>query len=51
MSKFRALVYNIEKLRKEMNRKEILERALAIEIAEGRLHKSIPYGELKATWK
>ena len=33
-----------EKLRKEMNRKEILERALAIEIAEGRLHKSIPYG-------
>lgn len=40
-----------EKLRKEMNRKEILERALAIEIAEGRLHKSIPYGELKATWK
>lgn len=39
-----------EKLRKEMNRKEILERALAIEIAEGRLHKSIPYGELKATW-
>lgn len=40
-----------EKLRKEMNRKEILERALAIEIAEGRLHKSIPYDELKATWK
>lgn len=40
-----------EKLRKEMNRKEILEMALAIEIAEGRLHKSIPYGELKATWK
>lgn len=40
-----------EKLRKEMNRKEILERALAIEIAEGRLHKSIPYGDLKATWK
>lgn len=40
-----------EKLRKEMNRKKILERALAIEIAEGRLHKSIPYGELKATWK
>lgn len=40
-----------EKLRKEMNRKAILERALAIEIAEGRLHKSIPYGELKATWK
>lgn len=40
-----------EKLRKEINRKEILERALAIEIAEGRLHKSIPYGELKATWK
>lgn len=40
-----------EKLRKEMNRKEILERALAIEVAEGRLHKSIPYGELKATWK
>jgi len=40
-----------EKLRKEMNRKEILERALAIEIAEGRLHKSIPYGELRATWK
>ena len=32
-----------EKLRKEMNRKEILERALAIEIAEGRLHKSIPF--------
>lgn len=40
-----------EKLRKEMNRKKILERALAIEIAEGRLHKSIPYGELKATCK
>ena len=40
-----------ERLRKEMNRKEILERALAIEIAEGRRHKSIPYGELKATWK
>lgn len=40
-----------EKLRKEMNRKEILERALAIEIAEGRLHKSIPYGDLRATWK
>lgn len=40
-----------EKLRKEMNRKEILERALAIEVAEGRLHKSIPYGELRATWK
>lgn len=40
-----------EKLRKEMKRKDILERALAIEIAEGRLHKSIPYGELKATWK
>lgn len=40
-----------ERLRKEMNRKEILERALAIEIAEGRLHKSIPYGDLKATWK
>lgn len=40
-----------EKLRKEMNRKEILERALAIEVAEGRLHKSIPYDELRATWK
>ena len=40
-----------EKLRKEMKRKDILERALAIEIAEGRLHKSIPYGDLKATWK
>lgn len=40
-----------ERLRKEMNRKEILERALAIEVAEGRLHKSIPYGELRATWK
>ena len=40
-----------EKLRKEMNRKEILERALAIEVAEGRLHKSIAYGELRATWK
>ena len=40
-----------EKIRKEMNRKEILERALAIEIAEGRLYKSIPYSELKATWK
>ena len=40
-----------EKLRRETNRKEILERALAIEIAEGRLHKSIPYGELKDTWK
>lgn len=40
-----------EKLRKEMKRKDILERTLAIEIAEGRLHKSIPYGDLKATWK
>lgn len=40
-----------EKLRKEIKRKDILERALAIEIAEGRLHKSIPYGDLKATWK
>ena len=40
-----------EKLRREMKKKDILERALAIEIAEGRLHKSIPYGDLKATWK
>lgn len=40
-----------EKLRKKLKREEILERALAIEIAEGRLHKSIPYGDLKATWK
>lgn len=40
-----------EKLRKEIKRKDILEKALAIEIAEGRLHKSIPYGDLKATWK
>lgn len=40
-----------DKLRKKIKREEILERALALEIAEGRLHKSIPYGELKATWK
>lgn len=40
-----------EKLRKKLKRDEILERALAIEIAEGRLYKSIPYSELKATWK
>lgn len=40
-----------EKLKKKLKRKEILERALAIEIAEGRLHKSIPYGDLKANWK
>lgn len=40
-----------EKLRKKIKKKDILERALAIEIAEGRLHKSIPYGDLKATWK
>lgn len=40
-----------EKIRKKLKRDEILERALAIEIAEGRLHKSIPYGDLKANWK
>lgn len=40
-----------EKLRKKLKRDEILERALAIEIAEGRLYKSISYSELKATWK
>lgn len=37
-----------EKLKKRLKREEILERALAIEIAEGRLYKSIPYSEFKA---